>query len=145
MWERSREEAVALHTAYFQELCASEDGITLQDVYIDITGNKHIYKRQEMVRLLRSCLSGEVDVIRTPTRAYIAPNSEEFCYLIKYLFDLSQRIDIITDDNDRRIDTLLNVENQRECLYRMAESFVNLDISEYGEWVRNLENAMART
>ena len=142
LWEKNKDQAIPLHNAYFQEKCAADSRFQLQQVYIDITGNKHIYKRAEMVRLLRDCRFGKIDVIMTPTRAYLAPNSEELCFLIKYIFDLKHRIDLITDDDDRRIDTLLDAENQRSSLLKMAETYVALERKEYDQWCSNLLKAM---
>lgn len=113
-------------------------------MYIDITGNKHVYKREQMVALLKSCMDQEIDVIITPSRAYLAPNSQEFCYLLKFLFDLPRPIDIVSDDDDYRIDTILNVENQKENLWAMAEKFIQLDPAEYEDWKKQLHAAMAR-
>jgi DNA invertase Pin-like site-specific DNA recombinase len=114
----------------------------LVGVYIDITGNKNTYKRPEMVRLLNDCRHGRVDVIVMQTRAYFAANSEELCFLIKYLFTLPHRIDVVTDDNDRRIDTILNVERQWESLLEMADKYSDMEKGYYEEWKRKLETAM---
>ena len=142
LWEKSREQAIPLHNEYFQQKCESDSRFLLQDVYVDITGNKHIYKRPEMVRLLRNCTRGKIDVIMTPTRAYLAPNSEEFCFFIKFLFDIKYRIELVTDDEERRIDTLLNPENQKGSLKRMAETYVALERAEYDRWCSNMLKAM---
>lgn len=76
----------------------------LKDVYVDITGQKEISRRPEMLRLLRECLGGEVDCIAAQTKGYLAANTKEFCYLIRLLFDSNHRIDIITEDNMYHID-----------------------------------------
>ena len=142
LWEKNRASAVELHLAYFEERCGSDESLQLKDVYIDITGNKHVYKREQMVALLKSCMDQEIDVIITPSRAYLAPNSQEFCYLLKFLFDLPRPIDIVSDDDDYRIDTILNVENQKENLRAMAEKFIRLDPGEYEDWKKRLLAAM---
>lgn len=116
--------------------------MVLHDVYIDITGNKNIYKRKEMVRLLKDCLDGKVDLISTPTRAYLAANSEHLCFLLKFLFDLPYRIDIVTDDDDRKIDTVLNIEQQTQMLKKMANNYVALQEQEYREWKNKLMDAI---
>ena len=88
----------------------------LVGVYIDITGNKEIYKRPEMVHLLKDCKNGSVNLIFSQTRAYLAANTCDFCFLLQYLFDMPMRVDVVTDDDDQRIDTILNVDNQRQSL-----------------------------
>ena len=39
------------------------------DVYIDITGYKETYKRPEMLRLMRDCANGKVNLIFSETKA----------------------------------------------------------------------------
>lgn len=142
LWQRQRDEAIELHNTYFQERCNAEPGFLLSDVFIDITGNKHVYNRQEMVRLLSVCANRQLDVIVTPSRAYLAPNTREFCYLIKYLFSLPNRIDIVSDDSDSRIDTILNVENQRQSLLDMANTYSAVTTIDYNDWMQHLMAAM---
>lgn len=142
LWERKRDQAIELHNTYFQERLSDIEGMLLQNVYIDITGNKHIYKRPEMVRLLRDCRDGEIDVIWSQTRAYLAPNSEEFCFFIKYIFDLPTRIDLITDDDDRKIDTIMDTEKQKDNLKKMAETYIGLEAKTYEVWRKKLEDSM---
>lgn len=62
----------------------------------------------EMVRLLKDCQFGYVDIIFTQTKGYLAANNREFCYLIKFLFSMTHRIDIITEDDSYNINTLVN-------------------------------------
>lgn len=56
-----------------------EDG-TLVDVYIDITGYKETAKRPEMLRLMRDCADGKVNLIFAETKGYLTANTREFCY-----------------------------------------------------------------
>lgn len=50
LWERSKDVAVAYHSSYYAEKFRDDADKRLVGVYIDITGNKEIYKRPEMVR-----------------------------------------------------------------------------------------------
>lgn len=95
-----------------------------------------------MVHLLRDCSMGQIDVICVQTRAYLAANTEELFFLLNYLFELEYRVDIKTDDNDRRIDTLLDSENQRTLLRNTAVQYVNIKKDEYKTWLGKLEKAM---
>ena len=113
-------------------------------VYIDITGNKEIYKRPEMVHLLKDCKKGAVNLIFSQTRAYLAANTCDFCFLLKYLFDLPMRVDIVTDDDDQRIDTILDVENQRQNLKELAEKYTSIRRKDYLEWKIRLEDEMTK-
>lgn len=135
LWERSKSTALEFHKQYFEELLNGNTDFTLQDVYVDITGYKETYKRVEMLRLMRDCTLGKVDCIVAQTRAYLAANHEELCFLLYFLFELPTRIDIITQDDDKyRIDTIKNVEHQREALHQMAKSRVSLSQAAYQEW-----------
>ena len=122
LWERSKDAAVAYHSSSYAEKFKTDSDKKLVGVYIDITGNKEIYKRPEMVHLLKDCKKGAVNLIFSQTRAYLAANTCDFCFLLKYLFDLPMRVDIVTDDDDQRIDTILDVENQRQNLKELAEN-----------------------
>ena len=116
----------------------------LVGVYIDITGNKEIYKRPEMVHLLKDCKKGAVNLIFSQTRAYLAANTCDFCFLLKYLFDMPMRVDVVTDDDDQRIDTILNVENQRQNLKELAEKYTSIRRKDYLEWRIRLEDEMTK-
>lgn len=143
LWERKREEAIKLHTEFFNSVIDGFENAKLVGIYIDITGAKHIYKRKEMVRLLRDVTSGRVDIILMQTRAYLAANYDEFCYIIYYLFNRNSRIDIITDDDDiYKIDTLSNLDGQREALLKMAQDYVAIKRGSYTYWKDELIKAI---
>ncbi|WP_027395951.1 recombinase family protein [Anaerovibrio lipolyticus] len=142
LWEKSKDKVIEVTSRYFVERYANDENISVQGIYIDITGNKNIYRRPEMVHLLRDCSMGQIDVICVQTRAYLAANTEELFFLLNYLFELEYRVDIKTDDNDRRIDTLLNSENQRTLLRNTAVQYVNIKKDEYKTWLGKLEKAM---
>ena len=91
-----------------------EDG-TLVDVYIDITGYKETAKRPEMLRLMRDCADGKVNLIFAETKGYLSANTREFCYWLHFIFNLKERVDIITDDDQFNINTILNADKQREA------------------------------
>ena len=103
-----------------------EDG-TLVDVYIDITGYKETAKRPEMLRLMRDCADGKVNLIFAETKGYLSANTREFCYWLHFIFNLKERVDIITDDDQFNINTILNADKQREALIKMAEDYIYLN------------------
>ena len=88
LWEKNKEAALSYHKRYYKEKCDKIPGWILQGVYVDITGQKLIYKRPQMLHLLKACRNGEVDCIAAQTKAYLAANSEEFCYLLKFLSEM---------------------------------------------------------
>lgn len=63
LWERAKDAAVAYHSSYYAEKFKTDSDKKLVGVYIDITGNKEIYKRPEMVHLLKDCKKGAVNLI----------------------------------------------------------------------------------
>ena len=140
LWERSKDAAVAYHSSYYAEKFRDDADKRLVGVYIDITGNKEIYKRPEMVHLLKDCKNGSVNLIFSQTRAYLAANTCDFCFLLKYLFDMPMRVDVVTDDDDQRIDTILDVDNQRQSLKELAEKYTSIRRKDYLEWRIRLEH-----
>ena len=56
LWERSKDVAVAYHSSYYAERFRDDADKRLVGVYIDITGNKEIYKRPEMVHITQKRL-----------------------------------------------------------------------------------------
>lgn len=134
LWERAEESARVYHYNYFHQKYADSSNMEIVDVYIDITGAKNISKRPEMVRLLRDCTMGKIDCISTQTKAYLAANSREFCYLMKFILDNPKQIEIVTEDVEYNINTINNAENQRQELLRMANDFVDLDRATYEKW-----------
>ena len=144
LWERSKDAAVAYHSSYYAEKFRDDADKKLVGVYIDITGNKEIYKRPEMVHLLKDCKNGAVNLIFSQTRAYLAANTCDFCFLLQYLFDMPMRVDVVTDDDDQRIDTILDVDNQRQSLKELAEKYTSIRRKDYLEWRIRLEHEMTK-
>ena len=97
-----------------------------------------------MVHLLKDCKNGSINLIFSQTRAYFAANTCAFCFLLKYLFDLPMRVDIVTDDDDQRIDTILDVDNQRQSLKDLAEKYTSIRRKDYLEWRIRLEHEMTK-
>ncbi len=133
-WENNREAAMQYHRDYYRKKFIQSADMTLVDTYIDITGQKQIIKRPEMLRLLKDCTEGKVNCIAAQTKGYLAANGKELCYLLKYLFDLPVRIDVVTEDVTYRMDTIQNIENQRVELKKMADEYALLDIEAYQIW-----------
>lgn len=142
LWERSRTQALEYHRQYYMRRYSDSDLFALADVYVDITGQKEIRNRPEMLRLLRDCREGRIDCISTQTKAYLAANTGEFCRLIRYLFDMRAPIHILTEDGDYNINTLVNDDHQREELYRMAYRFTEMDPVDYRKWIDGIELGM---
>ena len=138
LWEKRRDAALSYHRNYYSEKYRNSEIFELADVYVDITGNKHIVKRPEMVRLLSDCLKGRVECIAVQTRAYLAADTREFSYLFHFLRDAGEGIDIITEDKDYNINTILNRENQTEELERMARKLILLNPKDHGDWKKEI-------
>lgn len=144
LWERRKEAAIKNQYRYYTEKFQDDEQFELVDVYIDITGQKEIPNRPEMVRLLRDCMDGEIDVIATQTKAYLAANAADFCYLVKFLFDLEPPIDLITEEEKYSIDTITNDDDQREALTGMVNKFVSMTQTEYANWLEELLASMEK-
>ena len=61
---------------------------------------------------------------------------------MKFLFDLETRIDIITEEEKYKIDTLIDKDGQREALYAMADQFVSMTERVYADWLEKLLQSM---
>ena len=107
-------------------------------IVIFIGGRKEIKNRPEMLRLIHDCKEGRIDCIATQSRAYLAANTGEFCSLIRYLFDMATPIHIITEDEAYNINTIINEDQQKEELYRMAYSFTEMNPDEYRKWIEGV-------
>lgn len=132
LWEKNRETAIPYHHNYYLTQFGSLDDYELVDVFIDITGNKQIIKRQEMVKLLKACKDGRVNCIATQTRAYLAADTREFCYLYHVLHSFG--VDIITEDQDYNINTTVNAEQQVEELLKMSNKYISLNPADFDDW-----------
>lgn len=142
LWQKNRDLAIEYHTDYFTQKYIDNDSVELVGVYVDITGNRETKKRPEMIRLLSDCLDYKVDIIAFQTKGYFAANTCEFCYLIKFLFELEPPIHLLSYDVDYHIDTLTNEENQREELYRMATNYCRINRSDFAKWRREVKEAI---
>lgn len=136
LWERKADEARKYHTDYYIEKFKDSNDFVLSDVYVEITGKKTIVDRPEMLRLIRDCMDEKVDIIATQTRAYLAANAQEFCYLFKVLHECNT--DIITEDVDYNINTIKNDENQVEELIRMSEKYISLNPEHFKKWLEDI-------
>ena len=134
LWERSAGTAIAYHNKYYKEKFIGQSQMELFDVYVDITGQKDIRKRPEMIRLIHDCIEGHVDCIATQTRAYLAANNREFFYLLRFLFDLPGGIEIVTEDDHYHIDTIKNTDSQKQALSVMASDFIKMNPKDYENW-----------
>lgn len=138
LWEKHRDEAIIYHKDYYREKFADNSKFKLCDVYIDITGKKSIAQRPEMLRLIRDCMLGKIDCIATQSKAYLAANMQEFCYLIKCLFDMKGGIDIITEDPEYNIDTITNSDAQKAAIYKMANDYIAIKPEDYKKWLETV-------
>ena len=96
-----------------------------------------------MLQLIRDCKNKKVNCIATQTKAYLAANTEDFFFLIYYLFTMPNRIDLITEDADYNINTIINAEHQREELLAAAKKYISVEPARYLEWVNKIEDKLS--
>ena len=142
LWERTKDQAIKYNRDYYITKYQDDEEFELYDVYIDITGEKRIPKRWEMVRLLHDIELGRVNCIAVQTKAYLAANTDEFSCLLKYVFEMKQRVDIITEDRQYNINTIINADHQREALLKMANDIIDLKPRIYTTWCADLLKSM---
>ncbi len=52
-------------------------------------------------------------------------------------------MDIITDDSQFNINTILNEDNQREALMKMADDYIYLNPEDHKKWLKNVVSAIS--
>lgn len=142
LWERKRTEAIAYHKEYYDVKYSNNPDTRLCGVFIDITGNKEIWKRPQMIQLLLECKYGHINCIATQTKAYLAANTEDLFFLLHYLFGLKNRIEIVTEDPQYNINTIINAESQRENLIAASSKYASVESTRYVSWINELSAAM---
>ena len=93
LWERSREQAIKYHNEYYRNKFLDVPEMDLVDVFIDITGSKHMRNRPQMIRLIAECMAGRVDCIATQTvptwlqimRICFICSISCFCWIRRYI------------------------------------------------------------
>ena len=140
---RNEKDIRAFHRGIFDRRFGGLEDCELVDVYIDITGSKEICKRPEMLRLMRDCAEGKVNLVFAETKGYLAANTKEFCYWLHFIFNLDSPVEIITDDEQFNINTILNVDHQREALIKMAEDYIYLNPPDHQKWLSGVLTAIA--
>lgn len=138
LWEKNKTQALAYQRDYYSRKYSANTDFILYDVYVDITGQKQIYKRSEMLRLLKDCADGKINCVASQTKAYLAANGQEFCYFLKLLWELNPEMEVITEDDSYHIDTVINAEHQKQALKKMSEDFIRLDNKAYQEWKKKI-------
>ena len=140
---RNEKDIRAFHRGIFEKRFGGLEDCERVDVYIDITGSKEICKRPEMLRLMRDCADGKVNLVFAETKGYLAANTKEFCYWLHFIFNLDSRVEIITDDEHFNINTILNEDHQREALIKMAEDYIYLNPPDHQKWLSGVVTAIA--
>ena len=140
---RNADEIRTFHKRFYADKFADYEDCILEDVYIDITGSKETGKRPEMLRLMRDCADGKINLIAAETKAYLAANMRELCNWLYFIFHLRERVEIITDDEQFNINTIVNEEQQREALEKMADDYVYLNPPDHQKWLAGVVTAIA--
>ena len=140
---RNSEDVKAFHRGVYEKKFSSMQDAVLVDVYIDITGCRETAKRPEMLRLMRDCMDGRVNLIAAETKGYLAANTKELCYWLHFIFTMCEHVDIITDDDQFNINTLVNADHQREALEKMAEDYIYLNPPDHQKWLSAVIVAIA--
>jgi len=144
LWEKTADKAVPYHEQYYKGKYQDDPQMELVGVYIDITGQKNIRNRKQMLRLIADCMSGKVNCIATQTRAYLAANNEEFFFLIHLLFGLAPPVEIVTEDTDYIFDTITNTDHQKETLKATAAEYKKMDPDGYEKWKADIMKAIKK-
>ena len=96
---RNEREIRAFHRNAIERRFGDFKDSTLVDVYIDITGYKETAKRPEMLRLMRDCADGKVNLIFAETKGYLSANTREFCYWLHFIFIRLENLQKVWEEN----------------------------------------------
>lgn len=146
LWEKDRESIIPALDAAYRHAFAGSPTIQIMEVFVDITGKTHIYDRKEMVRLLRDCASGKIEVIISQTQAYLAANALEFFYLAHFVMTLPMQVELITDEDSAefKINTIAENGLQRNALYKMSCDVIELNKADYQKWKGQVLQAISK-
>jgi len=92
---------------------------------------------------MRDCADGKVNLVFAETKGYLAANTREFCYWLNFIFNLNDRVDVITDDEQFNINTIINADSQREALIKMAEDYIYLNPPDHQKWLAGVIASIA--
>jgi hypothetical protein len=56
---------------------------------------------------------------------------------------MPSRIDLVTEDADYNINTIINAEQQREELLAAAKKYISVEPARYLEWVNKVEDKLS--
>lgn len=142
LWEKRRSQALTYHNRYYREKYNESDDFELIGVFVDITGQKSITKRTEMIKVIAMAMRGEIDVVSVQTSAYIAANMEELCFWLYLILTLEHRVDVITDDEKLKMDTFHNSDNERKELIEMSENYIQMSGDRFKIWKIKIQEAI---
>ena len=144
LWEKNKDKAIIYHREYYVNKFFESSSFELVDVYIDITGKKETFNRQEMVRLLSDIELQKVNCIFTQTKGYLAANPQEFCYLIKLMFEFNPDLHIVTEDKEYNINTFRNEDSQKEELLNLSNHYASLNPKGYETWKQKIMKTISK-
>ena len=131
-----------LSLAVYREKFADDPNLKLVDLYIDITGEKEIAHRPEMLRLLRDCTLGKIDCIASADSSISGGKHAGILLSHQIVFSMTPEIEIITEDENYKFDTLINIDQQRQALLKMANDYVGLKPAAYEAWKSAIVDGM---
>ena len=143
-WEKDRNGAITFHDSYFREKFSDPSRWCFIRSFVDITGAKEIRRRPQMLHLLDYCSSSRVDLIFTQTKGYLAANTDEFCFLIRFLSEIAPNVTIQTEDRVYHLDTLENSDHQKEELLRMVDRYCSVNPEHYEKWKEQVRKGIEK-
>lgn len=122
----------------FRNKYRNRNGTRNETFYIDICGRTEITMCPQMLRLLRDCRNGKIDLVFAESITYVAPRMIDVIFWLYYLLHLNHKVEII-------VDLALNTErssDHRQRTIEATESIVQKDYEKYAKWEAELLNAM---
>lgn len=103
---------------------------------------REMTRDEAIILMVESNLQRSVILPSEKAFSYLSANTREFCYWLHFIFNLKERVDIITDDDQFNINTILNADKQREALIKMAEDYIYLNPPDHQKWLNGVVSAI---
>ena len=106
--------------------------------YIDICGRAEITKCPQMLKLMRDCMIGKIDLVFAESVMRVDPNMMTMIFWLYFLLHLDHKIEI---EIDAALNTRTSTE-QRQDIIRATYRTVHANYVKYGKWETDVLSAI---
>ena len=124
----------------FLEQFGEVDATASVEYYADCCERLELIRCPQMLKLLRDCVDGRVNLVISETKFRITKNIPNLIFWLDFLLHLENKVDVLVYDF---VDTSTSAE-AREQLITSTEHFVSHFAEEYEQWKARLLDAIAK-